>query len=370
MSETVKVMLVIGARPQIIKSAPIIHEASKDAEIEFQIVHTGQHYDFEMSRIFFNELELPDPVVNLGVGSGSHAWQAGRMMIGLEKTIEELKPDLVLVPGDTNSTLAGALAAVKLHVPVAHVEAGARSYDMKMPEEVNRRLTDHCSRMLFAATENCVENLLKEGIPRDRIRFTGDTMFDALLRHVDESFKSPVLERLGLEANEYAVLTVHRPENVDDPKALKDIVDAMIELKELTIIFPVHPRTVERLKVTGLLTEVKEAKRVRLVDPVGYHEMLRLVKDSKMVFTDSGGLQKEAFWLHTLCITLRERTEWVETVELGANMLVGNNKKTIVRKVRECLAMEGLETKLKGLPNPFGDGNASIRIVEALKEVY
>ena len=363
-------MLVIGARPQIIKSAPIIHEASKDAEMEFQIVHTGQHYDFEMSKIFFGELELPDPVVNLGVGSGSHAWQTGKMVIGLEKTIKELEPDLVLVPGDTNSTLAGALAAVKLHVPVAHVEAGARSYDMRMPEEVNRRLTDHCSRMLFAATENCVRNLLKEGVPKDQIHLSGDTMYDALLKHMDEALRSRVLDKFGLEIGEYAVLTVHRPENVDDPKALKDIVKAIIELKELAIVFPVHPRTKERLKVTSLLKRMREAKNVRLVDPVGYHDMLRLVKDSRMVFTDSGGLQKEAFWLRTLCITLREKTEWVETVELGANMLVGNDRERIVRGVRGYLAMEGLETRLKKLPNPFGDGNASLRIIEALKEVY
>ncbi|MDH5462146.1 MAG: UDP-N-acetylglucosamine 2-epimerase (non-hydrolyzing) [Candidatus Bathyarchaeota archaeon] len=363
-------MLVIGARPQIIKSAPIVHEASKDAEVEFQLVHTGQHYDFEMSRIFFGELELPDPVVNLGVGSGSHGWQTGEMMIGLEKTINELKPDLVLVPGDTNSTLAGALAAVKLHVPVAHVEAGARSYDMRMPEEVNRRLTDHCSSLLFAATENCVKNLLKEGMIEDQIRLTGDTMYDSLLRHKAGALRSRILDELGLAVGGYAVLTVHRPENVDDPEALKNIMKAMIELKELPIVFPVHPRTMERLKATGLLERVNEAKHVRVVDPVGYHEMLRLVRDSKMVFTDSGGLQKEAFWLRTMCITLRERTEWVETVELGANVLIGSDKQAIIRKVRKCLATEGLEARLEELANPFGDGNASVRIIEALREFY
>ncbi len=361
-------MLVIGARPQIIKSAPIIHEASKDSEIEFQIVHTGQHYDYEMSRIFFGELELPDPVVNLGVGSGSHAWQTGKMIVGLEKMIKKLKPDLVLVPGDTNSTLAGALAAVKLHVSVAHVEAGARSYDMRMPEEVNRRLTDHCSRTLFATTENCVKNLLKEGISRDQIHLTGDTLYDALLNHMAGALRSGILGRLGLTAGEYAVLTVHRPENVDDSNALRGIVEALIELRELTVVFPVHPRTMERLKAAGLLERVREAEYVRVVDPVGYQDMLRLVKDAKMVFTDSGGLQKEAFWLHSYCITLRETTEWTETVELGANMLVGNGKERIVGKVRECLALEGLETKLKGLPNPFGDGNASAKIIEGLKE--
>ncbi|MFQ6064313.1 MAG: non-hydrolyzing UDP-N-acetylglucosamine 2-epimerase [Candidatus Bathyarchaeia archaeon] len=362
-------MLVIGARPQIIKSAPIIHEASEDAEVEFQIVHTGQHYDFEMSKIFFGELELPDPVVNLGVGSGSHASQTGRMIVGLESTIEDLEPDLVLVPGDTNSTLAGALAAVKLHVPVGHVEAGARSYDMRMPEEVNRRLTDHCSRTLFAATESCVENLLKEGISEDWICLSGDTMYDALLGHVSGASRSRVLGRLGLDVGEYAVLTVHRPENVDDPPALRGIVEALVELEELKIVFPVHPRTLERLKATGLLERVREAEHVRIVDPVGYHDMLRLVEDAKIVFTDSGGLQKEAFWLHTFCITLRATTEWIETVELGANVLVGNSRERIVGKVRECLALESLDSKLKGVPNPFGDGSASTRIIEVLKGV-
>jgi len=361
-----RIMLVIGARPQIIKSAPIIHEASKDPEIKFQIVHTGQHYDFEMSKIFFGELGLPNPTVNLGVGSGSHAWQTGKMMIGLEKTIKKLKPDLVLVPGDTNSTFAGALAAVKLHVPVAHVEAGARSYDMRMPEEVNRRLTDHCSRMLFAATENCVKNLLKEGVPKEQIRFTGDTMYDALLRHMDKSSKSLVLERLSLKANGYAVLTVHRPENVDSPKTLVNIMEAMIQLRELPIVFPAHPRTMERLKVTGLLKRVKESKHVRLVDPVGYHEMLQLVKHAKMVLTDSGGLQKEAFWLHTPCVTIRETTEWVETVQLGANTLA-KNEEIIIQKVREFLAAKNLKEKLRKLPNPFGDGRASAKIIDSLR---
>jgi len=365
-----KVLLVIGARPQIIKSAPIIYEASRDAEIELQLVHTGQHYDFEMSRVFFGELELPDPVVNLGVGSGSHAWQTGKMLTGLEETIEELEPDLVLVPGDTNSTLAGALAAVKLHVPVAHVEAGARSYDMRMPEEVNRRLTDHCSQMLFATTENCVENLLKEGIQKDLICFAGDSMYDALLRHMTEALRSRIVEDLNLEAGKYAVLTAHRPENVDDAEALKGIMEAMIELRELSVVFPVHPRTMERLKAAGLLQRVRKAENVRLVDPVGYHDMLRLVKDARVIFTDSGGLQKEAFWLHTFCITLREKTEWVETVQLGANILVGSDRERIVRNARECLTAKTLKKELEELPNPFGDGTASSKIIDAVKAGY
>jgi UDP-N-acetylglucosamine 2-epimerase len=364
-----KVMLVIGARPQIIKSAPIIDEAVKDDEIELELVHTGQHYDFEMSKIFFGELGLPNPAVNLGVGSGPHGWQTGQMMMELEKIILDSRPDLVLVPGDTNSTLAGALAAVKLHVPVGHVEAGARSYDMRMPEEINRRLTDHCSTMLSAPTENCVENLLKEGIDREQIHLTGDTMYDALLRHVANSSESTILERLSLKPNEYAVLTVHRPENVDHPKALVSIMEAMLQLKELPMGFPAHPRTVDRLEAAGLLQKLRESDHLQLVPPVGYHDMLRLVKDAKMAFTDSGGLQKEAFWLHTPCLTLRETTEWIETVELGANILVGNDRKQIIQSARKCLAQEDLAGKLKVLPNPFGDGSASAEIVKALREM-
>jgi len=360
-------MLVIGARPQIIKSAPIIHEASREAEMEFQIVHTGQHYDYEMSRIFFDELQLPDPAVNLGVGSGSHAWQTGKMIIGLEKTIKELKPNLVLVPGDTNSTLAGALAAVKLHVPVAHVEAGARSYDMKMAEEVNRRLTDHCSRLLFAPTRNCVENLRKEGVPNEYIHFSGDTMYDVLLYHLPKALRINVLDKFGLKSERYCVVTLHRPENVDNPETLRSIVEALAQFEDITLFFPVHPRAARMLRTTGLLGLMKKAKHLKLVDPIGYQDMLQLVKEAKIVFTDSGGLQKEAFWLHTPCLTLRDRTEWIETVELGANVLVGSNRDLIVQKAKECFAAEDLKARLQELPNPFGDGHASKKIVEILE---
>lgn len=361
-------MLVIGARPQIIKSAPIICEASKDSEMELQIVHTGQHYDYGMSKIFFDELDLPNPIVNLGVGPGPHAWQTGNMMVHLEKVIMDLKPDLVLVPGDTNSTLASALTAVKLQVPVAHVEAGARSYDMTMPEEVNRRLTDHCSVLLFAPTENCVNNLLKEGIPQEQIYLTGDTMYDVLTRSLPKVLKSRSLEKLNLKKDEYAVLTVHRPENVDNLEALRDIIKAILQLKELAIIFPVHPRTMERLQVTDLLKRAKEAEHIKLVDPIGYLEMLCLVKYARIVFTDSDGLQKEAFWLHTPCITFRQKTEWVETVQLGANTLVGNDTNTIIQKARGYLTTNNLKNMSNKLPNPFGDGCASTKIVKSLKE--
>jgi UDP-N-acetylglucosamine 2-epimerase (non-hydrolysing) len=361
-----RLMLVLGARPQIIKSAPLIHEVLRRSDIELQMVHTGQHYDFEMSKVFFDELELPSPLVNLGVGSGTHGWQTGKMMVGLEKVIVKLKPDLVLVPGDTNSTLAGALAAVKLYVPVGHVEAGARSYDMRMPEEVNRRLTDHCSRLLFAPTKNCVKNLIKEGLPKDHIRLSGDTMYDALLCHLPKALKTAVLGRFGLDKNEYGVVTLHRPENVDDPESLKNICEALMQLRELTLFFPVHPRAMKMLKATGLLSHLKKAEHLRLADPVRYLDMLHLIKNAKMVLTDSGGLQKEAFWLGTPCLTFRDRTEWVETIELGANVLVGDNKELIIQKAREYMDSGFSKKKIKKLPNPFGDGHASERILQAL----
>jgi len=357
-------MLIVGARPQIIKSAPIIHEAQKHKEIELQLVHTGQHYDFEMSKIFFHEMELPDPTVNLGVGSGSHAWQTGNMMIKLEKTMIEHKPDIVMVPGDTNSTLAGALAAAKLHMPVAHVEAGARSYDMRMPEEINRRLTDHCSSLLFVPTKNCCNNLRDEDIPKQRIKLSGDTMYDALLQHSVAATKSKILKTLCLKRDEYAALTLHRPENVDNPKTLGNIIRAITALKELTIIFPVHPRTQQHLTTTKFTNQLKVANHIRLVEPVGYHEMLQLTKHAKMVFTDSGGLQKEAFWLHTPCITLRKTTEWIETTESDANVLAGSNTRKIVEAAKKIMNTRGIKLRLEKLRNPFGKGLAAERIID------
>ena len=361
-----KVALVIGTRPQIIKSAPIIHAACGRSEVDLQVVHTGQHYDYEMSRLFFNELDLPDPVVNLGVGSGSHAWQTGKMMIGLEKSFLDLEPDVVLVPGDTNSTLAAALAAVKLHVPVAHVEAGARSFDMRMPEEVNRRLTDHCSRLLFAVSENCVRNLLSEGIAEERIALTGDTMYESLQRHLTEVLRDKALGELGLTPEEYAVLTVHRPENVDEPRRLKRIMEAMIGLEGLTIVFPCHPRTETRLRETGLLDKVSRAENIRLIKPVGYYRMLNLMKNARMVFTDSGGMQKEAFWLKTPCITLRESTEWVETVKMGVNMLVGSDPKSIREATVRVLYEENLKERISEALNPYDEGGVANRMLDVL----
>ncbi|MFA5868762.1 MAG: UDP-N-acetylglucosamine 2-epimerase (non-hydrolyzing) [Candidatus Bathyarchaeia archaeon] len=326
-----RVALVIGTRPQIIKSAPIVHAAKGFPEVELLIVHTGQHYDYAMSREFFNELALPDPVVNLGVGSGSHGWQTGQMLMGLEKAFTELKPDVVLVPGDTNSTLAGALAAVKMHIPVAHVESGARSFDRRMPEEINRVIVDHVSDLLFVVSQNCVNNLAREGIPSEKIRLLGDTMYESVQNHMKDIEAEKTAESLGLEKGKYGVLTLHRAENTDDGDRLRSIMGAIGELG-FSVVFPCHPRTRERLEKLGLLEGLGEA--VRMVEPLPYFRILSLVRDAWVVLTDSGGLQKEACWLGTPCVTLRDSTEWVETVEVGSNVLVGSDACRIVEAVR------------------------------------
>jgi len=363
-----KTTLVLGARPQIIKCASLIHLASKSKETDLDIIHTGQHYDYEMTKIFFEQFNLPDPILNLKIGSGSHAQQTSRIMTRLEKILRKQKPDFVVVPGDTNSTLAVALTAAKLHNPVAHIEAGARSYDMKMPEEVNRRLTDHCSTILFTPTGNCTDNLLKEGIDRNKIHQVGDTMYDVLLQQMPKVEKEDILKVLKLERETYALLTIHRPENVDNPRRLRSIINAIIELKPLKFIFPAHPRTQRQLLRTKLYSKIQSQNHIFFAKPFGYHETLKLVNDAKLLITDSGGMQKEAFWLKTPCITLRDNTEWTETIQLGANHLTGARTQKIVETVREII--ENKEQKidrLKKLTNPYGDGRASEKILEIIR---
>ncbi|MDH5788791.1 MAG: UDP-N-acetylglucosamine 2-epimerase (non-hydrolyzing), partial [Candidatus Bathyarchaeota archaeon] len=296
-AKTIKVMPIVGVRPQIIKSALVLHLLDKDEEITLQLLHSGQHYDFEMSKVFFNELDLPAPLHNLGVGSGSHATQTGRLMTRTEKIICESKPDVVMVFGDANTTLAGALAAIKAHVPVCHVEAGLRSYDMSMPEEVNRVLTDHCSQLLCAPTSEAFNNLKKEGVKENSILMSGDTMYDAILQHKKDIEKSTIVKDLGL--NEvFAVMTLHRPENVDNAERLEKIVSAIVDLAEVKMVFPIHPRTKKRLRNAKLERVLKRAHNVILTEPLGYFEMLSLMKNSAAVLTDSGGMQKEEFLLH------------------------------------------------------------------------
>lgn len=362
------VSLVLGTRPQIIKSAPFIHLANRDKHVHLQIIHTGQHYDYEMTKIFFEELVLPDPAANLGVGNGSHAEQTAEMMVRLEKAWAEKRPDKVLVPGDTNSTLAGALTAAKLKIPVAHMEAGARSYDMKMPEEINRCLTDHCSTQLFTPTNNCTNNLLKEGIDKKTICETGDTMYDVLLQQLPKAEKATILEDAGLERKTYALLTTHRPENVDDPLKLRNIVEAIVELAPLTIVFPVHPRTQKQLETLKLYDRIAKQKHIKIIKPVGYHETLKLIQNASVVMTDSGGVQKEAFWLKTPCVTIRRNTEWTETTRLGANCLTEASAEKIANTVKRMIQHEDqIRRMLEKSKNPFGDGYASKRILAALK---
>lgn len=367
--EKVNVALILGARPQIIKSMPFIRLSNEDKQVKLSIIHTGQHYNYEMTKVFFEEFNLPEPTVNLNVGSGSQAQQTAKMMTRLEPFLQEQKPDLVVVPGDTNSTLAGALTTAKLNIPVAHIEAGARSYDNRMPEEINRRLTDHCSNLLFTATENCSRNLLKEGISKDSVNLVGDTMYDVLLQQLPKAEKTVILDQLGMKTKAYALLTLHRQENVDSLENLKRILEAIVKLKKLVVIFPVHPRTRKQLCSFNLYTKLKEQKHVKLIEPVSYLENISLIKNANLVMTDSGGVQKEAFWLKTPCITLRENTEWVETVQLGANYLLGSNTERIVKTAEEIIENEKeLCKKLEKLPNPFGDGCASQKILKIIKD--
>ncbi len=355
------VYLIVGTRPQIIKSTPVIFEATNQG-LDIQIIHTGQHYDPALSQVFFQELKPKDPLVNLQVGSGSHIYQVAEIMLRLEKYLVAGKPSFVIVPGDTNSALAGALACVKLGIPVAHLESGARSYDMKMAEEVNRRLIDHCSQILFAASNKCKKNLEDERVTSS-IHFTGDTMYDIFVQFADKADQNELLSRFDLVDKEYAVLTTHRAENVDDPVKIKRIFEA-IEGAGMPVIFPIHPRTKERLKENGISAE---NTNIRAFDPLSYIEMLALLKHAKIVITDSGGLQKEAFWSKVPCITIRDRTEWTETVDLGVNFITDVDPE----KISEALAFINCnyrEIKNRFVTNPFGDGNASKKIVQLLKK--
>ncbi|MFH1684307.1 MAG: UDP-N-acetylglucosamine 2-epimerase (non-hydrolyzing) [Candidatus Margulisiibacteriota bacterium] len=348
-----KICTIVGARPQFVKLAPLSRELRKHfREI---IVHTGQHYDYELSGIFFKELALPKPDYNLNIGSGRHGEQTGAMLSAIEKVLLKEKPDLVLVYGDTNSTLAGALAAVKLHIPVAHVEAGLRSFNRKMPEEVNRVLTDKIATRLFCPTETAVRNLKDEGIKRGVYK-VGDIMFDAVLSSIKVAERrSKILKKLNLTSQDYCLATVHRAENTDRPQSIRNIIRAFNELGE-AIIFPAHPRTQKAIIKTGL----KLGGKIKLIDPVGYLDMLVLEKNARLIFTDSGGVQKEAYFFGIPCLTLRDETEWVETVEAGWNKLVGTSVKKIVNCANTFKA-KGRERVLF-----FGSGKASEMIVKRL----
>jgi UDP-N-acetylglucosamine 2-epimerase len=353
-----KILSVVGARPQFIKAAPV-SRALQAAGLDEFLVHTGQHYDANMSQIFFDELGIPRPDLNLGVGSGTHGRQTAEMLIGLEEVMMAERPDWVLVYGDTNSTIAAALAAVKLHIPLAHVEAGLRSFNRTMPEEHNRVLTDHASDMLFCPTQTAVDNLANEGVTRG-VHLTGDVMYDAALMFAQKArSQSHVLERLELMPKNYLLATIHRPHNTDFPDRLTGILEAFASLEE-QVILPIHPRTRKKIADLGLNVDELAARGVRITAPVGYLDMLMLEQNARMILTDSGGIQKEAYFFRVPCVTLRNDTEWWETLDAGWNVLVGWNTDKLLEAVRTLSPA--------GTPPPiFGDGRAAEKIAELLQ---
>ena len=352
-----KAVTVVGARPQFIKAAPVSRILrQKHTEI---LVHTGQHYDDNMSAVFFDELDIPEPDCNLGIGSGSHGAQTGAMLAAIEQVLVKEQPDWVLVYGDTNSTLAGALAAAKIHIKIAHVEAGLRSFNRAMPEEINRVLADHLSDLLFCPSQTAADNLKAEGITRG-VRVVGDVMADALAYAVERAGdRSQILQKLGLAPKKYLLVTVHRAENTDDHERLANILSALNALTEI-VVFPVHPRT--RSVIEKLNYAVNS--HVLMIEPVGYLDMVQLEQSARLILTDSGGIQKEAYWLSIPCITLRGETEWVETVQAGWNVLVGANTDAIVRAVRSFKPPVSHDVL-------YGDGKASERIKLAFyKDIF
>jgi UDP-N-acetylglucosamine 2-epimerase len=351
-----KVVLVVGARPQFIKAAPL-HRALCQAGSQSYLLHTGQHYDHGMSEIFFRELELPEADVNLDVRSGSHAQQTGAMLVGIESILLYEKPDWTLVFGDTNSTLAGALAAVKVHLPVAHVEAGLRSFNRLMPEEHNRVLTDHCSNLLFCPTQTGVDNLAREGITHG-VHLVGDPMYDAVLMFADLArSKSHILEDLRLQPKAYLLATIHRAYNTDDAQALRSIFSAFAQISE-KIVLPLHPRT--RHALAEIVLEAPA--NVLVIEPVGYLDMLMLEQNARLVITDSGGMQKEAYFFGVPCVTLRPETEWVETVQAGWNVVVGTDPQHILAAVQSHTVPDDAKPV-----DAFGDGQAAQKIVAVLQ---
>ena len=346
------VCTIVGARPQFIKAAPVSRALA--ASFREILIHTGQHYDYGMSDVFFEEMEMRPPDFHLDAGGGTHGEQTGKMLMEMEKILNSVKPDYVLVYGDTNSTLAGALAAAKAQIPLAHVEAGLRSYNRAMPEEINRVLTDHVSNLLFCPTEVATENLAKEGITRG-VHHVGDVMYDALLHNLAIArTRSTILKSLSLEKGTYALATLHRAANTDDPARMVAILNALGSLS-MQVIFPVHPRTRKMIRDTGLSV----SENVTMVEPVGHLDMLILQENANCILTDSGGIQKEAYLLGVRCITLREETEWVETVQAGWNMLAGVGAKAI-RAAFETWYPSGER------PPFYGNGQAAEEICQIL----
>jgi len=355
------VSIILGTRPEIIKMAPVIRECERRG-LDYFVLHTGQHYSYEMDKIFFEQLELLPPELNLNVGSGEHGEQTGRILEGVERVLLSERPDVVLVQGDTNTVLAGALAAAKLHIRVGHVEAGLRSYDRSMPEEINRVVADHVSDLLFAPTETARRNLLSEGIPQEKIHVTGNTIVDSVQQSLEiAERKADALADLGLKSREYVLATAHRAENVDDRRRLEEILKGLslvgAEL-EMPVVFPVHPRTRKMLEIFRISPD-----GVRAIEPLGFLEFLQLEAHAALVLTDSGGVQEEACILKVPCVTLRDNTERPETLDVGANVLAGADAERILQMALHMCS------RGRCWSNPFGDGRAGNRIVDFLREI-
>ncbi len=346
------------------KIAPIHRLMMNSADFQPFLIHTGQHYDEKMSRTFFVDLGMPEPDLYLGVGSGSHAVQTAAVMLGLETVLSENKPDWVLVVGDVNSTLAAALVAAKLHIPIAHVEAGLRSFDRTMPEEINRVLTDSISDLLFVTEQSGIDNLRNEGVQAEKIHFVGNVMIDSLKQHLHKASACPILNELALQPKEYALVTLHRPSNVDDGETFSRILNALENIqRDLPIIFPIHPRTRKMIVQFGFDRKVAEMEQLRLIEPLGYLPFLRLMSVAKLVLTDSGGIQEETTYLGIPCLTLRENTERPVTIRIGTNRLVPLDEEAIIANARN--AMNGQKQPHR-IP-PLWDGLAAQRIIEVLR---
>jgi UDP-N-acetylglucosamine 2-epimerase (non-hydrolysing) len=365
-----KILIVVAARPNFIKAAPLIkaielHNQNALHPISSILVHTGQHYDYQMSQVFFQDMNIPDPDIHLGIGSGSHAEQTGNTMIKFEQVLLAQKPDIVLVFGDVNATLAASLSAVKLHVPIAHVESGIRTYDFDMPEEVNRRLTDHISDFLFTTSKYDDSNLLKEGIEKTKIHRVGNIMVDSLLMFKATASVSTIVNNLNLNKREFILLTLHRPNNVDDPQKFSTIVNNIIKVtKNIPIVFPVHPRTRKNIKLFNLETLFSN-NNIKLIDPVGYLDSLKLEMDSKYIITDSGGIQVESTVFGIPCLTIMDKPVWLITHKEGTNILVKSDGSEI-RK-----AVNSIYNKRRTSKRPsLWDGNTASRIIKILSDIY
>ncbi len=360
-----KIALVVGARPNFMKSAPLMKELAVNGTcFDTVLIHTGQHYDHKLSQLFFDELKMPRPDIYLGVGSASHAQQTAKIMIELENYFSGIKPDLVVVFGDINSTMATALVASKMGIKIAHVEAGLRSFDHRMPEEINRIVTDRLSDYLFVSEESGLVNLEKEGVAKNRIFFTGNIMIDSLVSHLEIAGKSDILNKLSLQPHKYIAMTMHRPSNVDEPETLKNLMAVIKKIsRRMPIVFPCHPRTKNRIDEFGIF-EGEQHNGLKMIEPLGYLDFLRLQSQSNFVLTDSGGIQEETTYLKIPCITMRENTERPSTVEIGTNVITGVDPQKIMES-----AFAVLDGKFKSGNIPeLWDGHTAERIVAVLKD--